>query len=118
MKKLFYILFILAFLSCTKNRLEHITKIQSGEVVNIEGVFFLQGQIIDISTKTNLRFGHLLSKSDNLSFQNSIVLESNNASVGKQFLSELTELELNQNYYYVNNHNQRNYRHFQDKYYL
>jgi hypothetical protein len=33
-------------------------------------------------------------------FQNSIVLESNNASVGKQFLNELTELELNQNYYF------------------
>jgi len=100
LKKLFYILFILAFLSCTKNRLEHITKIQSGEVVNIEGAFFLQGQIIDISSKGDLKFGHLLSKNNYPSFQNSIVLESNNASVGKQFLNELTQLELNQNYYF------------------
>jgi hypothetical protein len=69
-------------------------------VVNIEGAFFLQGQIIDISSKGDLKFGHLLSKNNYPSFQNSIVLESNNASVGKQFLNELTQLELNQNYYF------------------
>ena len=100
MKYLLYISSILVVFSCKKIQIENITKINSGEVLNMNGSYLLQGQIIDLANEEGIKLGHCWSTNEIPTFQNSRVKEANVSKIGSFYSSELEQIEVNQKYYY------------------
>lgn len=100
MKYLLYISSILILLSCKKIQIESVTKINSGEILNLNGSYFLQAQIIDLVDKEGIKVGHCWSTNEVPTFQNSTVKESNVSKAGSFYSSELEQIEINQKYYF------------------
>lgn len=99
MKQKYIILFSLFVLfSCTKLELNRITKITTDNISVANTAVIAEGTIIDISKGGIMKYGHCWSKNSIPTIIDSKT-EFTDASVGKEFTSNLTNLSPNITYY-------------------
>lgn len=100
MKKLYSIsiILLLSVFSCKKLEIERINKIKTNSVLVSNTSVSAKGTIIDIDTDVITKYGHCWS-TQSVPTINDFKTEFDNANAGKEFTSNLTQLNANTTYY-------------------